>query len=73
MTRLDGRTLTAVVFAASLVACGGIHGAGVGGERVSPQGDVHLTEYDTNDTSSAALRDGGDSSGDSGFGPALIP
>jgi len=75
MKRPNGRHLIAAAFAASLVACGGIQGAasGIGASRVGTQGDAHLTEYDSNDTSSGALRDGGDSSGDSSFGPALIP
>jgi hypothetical protein len=75
MKRPDSRLLTAVMLAASLVACGGIQGArgGLGSERISTQSDAHLTEYDSNDTSSAALRDGGDSSGESGFGPAFVP
>ena len=75
MKRLDRRLLTSALVAVSLVACGGIQGAGggLGSGRSSIPGDVHLTEYDSNDTSNAAVRDGGDSSGDSGFGPAPIP
>ena len=70
------RWLTTLLLAASLVACGTVQGATPGRAGVQLNGgpsDVHLLEYDVNDTQPAPLQDGGDAAGETGSGPALVP
>jgi hypothetical protein len=75
-TNATVRWLTTAMLAASLVACGTVQGATpdrAGTQIEAPRGDVHLTEFDANDTHAAPVQDGGNAAGDTNSGPALVP
>jgi hypothetical protein len=71
------RRVSIAVLAASLIACGTVQGAtqGRGGAEIQRQfgDDVHLTEFDPNDTSSSSLQDGGSAAGETSSGATLVP
>lgn len=64
MTKKNNRRwVAATLLAISLAACGSIQGASPARAGVPAQGgpsDVHLTEFDANDTQGAAIRISGD-------------
>lgn len=75
-TNATVRWLTTAMLAASLVACGTVQGATpgrAGTQMEAPRSDVHLTEFDSNDTRTAPSQLGGGASGETDSGPALVP
>jgi len=75
-TNATVRCLTTAMLAASLAACGTVQGATPGRAGIqieAPRSDVHLTEFDANDTQRTSIQDSGNAAGDTGFGPTLVP